>query len=438
MSDHKEPSPTVRGLNKSAQGTVFALMVLAVLLAVFLPAQLLTKFTGYTDPGGGNPVFKIHFYSYALALAFVFVLACRGPISVLSDQIAKQFGVVQFGFVVGICAAILVIRHGVGSLGYMVDTLLVAPLAIVLTGYLTPERQYKLAALIVWVVLLNAAVAIVERMLGMHLMDIIPGKGDVYFRSTAFFGEPLANALVTSAVMFVILGMQWSARRKTIALLVCFAALLSFGARGALLITSILIVTAVLSVGVISLFKGRLRLSTLAFAPWVLTLGLATIVVLMFATPLGERIVSTAYFDENAEERLDAYRVFDYLSDREILSGISAAKVNRIIATDYNIQIIENFWVILLLMLGAIMFVFFLISLIWFCYSLAARGEVLGFIAVAGFFLVASTNNSLATKSPALMLFVLAMAGCTRVFRDPKPIPKPVHYVVPRHNGLWT
>ncbi|ODS03352.1 hypothetical protein AUC71_09975 [Methyloceanibacter marginalis] len=105
------PRAPARGLSESAQRVLMALIGLALLEMLLLPNPLLTHYTGYAEPGGGNPLFKVHFYSYTLFLALLFVTANVGGIRFLSTQTSERPGVVQFAVVVMFCAAVTIARQ---------------------------------------------------------------------------------------------------------------------------------------------------------------------------------------------------------------------------------------------------------------------------------------------------------------------------------------
>jgi uncharacterized membrane protein len=69
----------------------------------------------------------------------------------------------------------------------------------------------------------------------------------------------------------------------------------------------------------------------------------------------------------------------------------------------------------MLLSMGTPVFSILVVSIFWFAYSLRKSQPVLMTFAVLIFFLVASTNNSLASKTPALTIFAAAAYGLRRL-----------------------
>lgn len=436
--DYAPPRSGVQ-IAESAQRLLMALVTFAVLQMLLLPNPLLTQLTGYAEPGGGNPIFKIHFYTYTLVLAFAFVTACAGRVRYLSHQVIERPGIVQFALVVALCSVITVSRQGVGGVAYMIDTLLAAPLAAMLALTLDEERRQKLTALIIYFVTFNAVIGIVERLASIHFIYADLDEF-AYFRATALLGHPLENAFITSSMMFLALAMPWSAWKKSFILAICMAGILAFGARSSFAVTILLGIVAGGFFGMRALFRGNMRLSTLVVAPWIALLTLAAGAALTLGTVLGERIVKLAKFDESAQVRVDSFKIFNYLNWDQILYGIDFAERNFLIDTFKDVKIIENCWIAIILMIGLVLFVVFAISLLGFLRSIArGRGAIAAF-AVLNFLIVASTSNSISTKTAALALFAIAMVGIPLATRRRSEGYEgaPVRYTVPLRDGVWS
>jgi hypothetical protein len=426
-------------LNESTQRVLMALIVLALALMLLLPSPLLAEYTDYAKPGGGNPFFKIHFYSYTLFLALLLVFACMGPVRFVSKQMQSHPGVIQFALVIMLCTAVTVALRGVGGVAYMVDTQFAAPLAAMLVFLLDENRRRKLTTLLIYFVTLNAAVGIVERLANVHLF-IGKDFDSEYFRATAFLGHPLHNALITSSMMFVVLAMPWSAWRKATVLSICMAGILAFGARSAFSTTILIGIAAALFFGGRALLRGEMRPSTLAAAPWIAVLAMAVGSALTFGTVLGERIVSLAKFEGSAQARVYAFDIFNSLNVNDILYGVDDRKIGEILELDRNVRILENCWIAILLTLGALLFIVFVLSLLGFLTSIARGRGAIAFFAILNFLLVASTSNSLSVKSPALALFAVALCGIPAAISRRRQASHGVAaaYRVPLRDGVWS
>jgi hypothetical protein len=404
---------TASRLSDSSQRLLMAFMVLALLFALLLPAPLLNEFTGYAEPGG-MPLLKFHFYTYALFLALLLVTLAVGLVRFTSEQAIEQPGVLQFAAVIVLCASLTIVRQGVSGVANMANTMLTAPLAVMLVFYLNEERRRKLTALIIGVVTINAALAICERFASTNLF-VFPNMGGFeYFRATALMGHPLENALITASMVFLVVAMPWSVWRKGFVLLICLGGILAFGARGALSSVTVVAAGAALFFGLRALLFKEMRLSTVVAIPWLSVLIVMIGAALTFGTVLGDRVVGLAKFDVSAQARVYAFRLFDYLSPSDILYGVHFAEINFLLKRDPDLNILENCWIALLLMLGAILFTIFVLSLLGFFWSMMRGRSAVVFFAVLNFVLVASTNNSLSVNTPSLLLFSVAMAGIPR------------------------
>jgi hypothetical protein len=82
----------------------------------------------------------------------------------------------------------------------------------------------------------------------------------------------------------------------------------------------------------------------------------------------------------------------------------------------------------------------FAVSLAGFLRSIAHGRGAVGAFAVLAFLLVASTSNSISTKSPSLALFAIALAGLplVRSRRAYPQVSEPVRYMVPVSDGAWS
>ncbi|HZP08107.1 VpsF family polysaccharide biosynthesis protein, partial [Methyloceanibacter sp.] len=387
----------------------------------------LNQMTGYAD-AGGMPPFKFHFYTYTLLIALVLVTFAVGLVRFVSEQAVAQPGVLQFAAVIVLCAAITILRQGMSGVANMANTMFAAPLAVMLAFYLDENRRLKLTSLIIGFVAVNAAIGVCERIAGVNLFVFPEMGGTEYFRSTALMGHPLENAFITSSVAFLVPAMPWSVARKAAVLALMLAGILAFGARSSFAVTLILGAAALLYIAAVALARGKMRVSTLAAAPWFGLLAIGAGAALALGTSLGERIVQLAKIDASAQARIDVFRLFNYLSPGDLLYGVDFAEINFLLKTYKEVAIIENCWIGLLLMLGAILFAVFAVSLLTFLRSIARGRGALAFFAVMAFLVVASTSNSLRTQTASLMIFAVALFGLpaqqkaarsTRVTFDP-------------------
>jgi hypothetical protein len=80
------------------------------------------------------------------------------------------------------------------------------------------------------------------------------------------------------------------------------------------------------------------------------------------------------------------------------------------------------------------------VSLLGFFRSIAHGRGAIALFAVLNFLLVASTSNSISTKTASLAIFAIAMLGIPLVKkrRSDAEDGEPVRYAVPLREGVWS
>jgi len=149
----------------------------------------------------------------------------------------------------------------------------------------------------------------------------------------------------------------------------------------------------------------------------------AAVVVMLF---LGQqsRIFETLRWDPSAQSRTMVLRAFDRLSMPELLFGLGPDGIGRVMEHLRSFTIltdIENFWVLLLLNFGLICWVLFVLAFGWLVWSLLSGAPAAAKVATLVFFIMVSSNNSLAVKDSSLSLFVVAMMGAAAYARLADP-----------------
>ena len=116
--------------------------------------------------------------------------------------------------------------------------------------------------------------------------------------------------------------------------------------------------------------------------------------------------------------RTRIWNVFDYMSDQGILVGVSPADITDLmfrLGLSGPGETIENFWLYMLVQLGVVGFLPFLVAMLCIMGWLWRSSTGAMRLSVAIFFISASSNNSLASKSIALSMLVVAVALTRRL-----------------------
>ena len=261
----------------------------------------------------------------------------------------------------------------------------------------------------------NSTVAIGEYLLKARLLpSITEQSGNDFFRPWALLGHPLLNATLTMALLPAITLLPWPkpARLGLAALL--FTAALAFGGRSALVFGTLIYGAAVAVV----LFRKTVRSGFTYFeltgGGLAFALGASALALVVAFTGLGERIFGNLIWDQSANVRAEVWRAFDYLRGADWWIGMAPTQIDKValaMGLDPKFEAIENFWIYMYLQFGAIGFVPFIVGLFSLIALMLKTATPAMRAAVVMFFLVASTANSLSSKSVSLTLVALVSIG---------------------------
>ncbi|GAB3350035.1 exopolysaccharide biosynthesis protein VpsF [Arachidicoccus ginsenosidivorans] len=390
------------------------LILLFSFFSLFVFTPLLNKL-GYLGGDTGPAYFKILPSTYIIALSFVFVLFAKAG-DFWSILYRKKYGFT----LLALCLVLwmyVVLENRTNSISFMADTLIAsAMLAIILPKY---DRKLNIAVqrLILAFFVIDCLFAVVERLLSHNFfpplyLNVLTIYYEQAFRSTALLGHPLNNALN----LIVIMGFIYLSRvkYKNLLLLLGMVGLLCFGSRGAIYgFISLTCLHYIIYRYLYNRNTFNVIGSTNKFYTYLYFIfGGLTLIVLLFYTHFGDRLLSVSVYDEgSAGARVRILAILDYVNAHEILWGLSSHRID-ILKTRLDLEIIENFWLQWVLRFGLVFTFLLFISITALLYNRLYYlyiNERLYLIAL--FFLVASTNNSLATSTGAISTFILCTAG---------------------------
>jgi hypothetical protein len=378
-----------------------------------LSGQLLNSIYPYSDPGGMF-VGKIHPASFIVLVGVILLVVQQGFVRTIHEYTHRQLWVLQFVGTITLIAIINVIRFGTGGAAYLVDTFLTAAFTLLLVERLLTEERYRIAELILLFVFFNSLLTIAELLFRTNLIPHHNEIGAAYFRAAGVFGHPLTNGLVTAPLLPLLLLTKWSRLKKAVVAAAYMLSILASGARGALII-GVPIFLSALSLGMVEkLWRGRLRSDIGTAIPWAVMMGIGLFAYLLTETSFGARFMERGLHDENATVRINAFNLLSYLSADELWRGIDTSYYQFLISKYPDLEIIENFWINLLVSFGVPIFIIFVVSFTCFFLGLRKGCGVEATLAIVSFMLVASTNNSLSTKCAALTIFVIVAYGLSR------------------------
>ncbi len=415
-------------INRSGMISVAAAwMCLAGLFLHILISEPLLVAHQFRIAGEGGAFYeKIHPGSWLIFLSLVFLLTRLGNPLRDAARVLMLEPVLSAMLLIDILVyAYTIIRGGTAGTAFMIETHLTAATTAVVMAFV-PVRTARQAILIfIALATLNSFIGIAESLGRFRIFSYDPSWSvmkEMSFRSSALLGHPLVNAIFTLLALFITADARLKLWLKLPAVAIMYISLIPFGGRTAFLFCtlSILFFCAIRAVDFYR--KNSLTvMQTLLFAGATLILPIVffSSIFVLLNTNMGDRLLHHAVWDESAGARVLALKALNLMTNEELIFGISHAQIDEI-AVKIGLAIptadIENPWLLLLMNFGAIFFVLWLLCTLAFVFRLL-RGQTLGpMLAVIGYYVVASTENSFGRKDVNYMLmagFILCVAAAT-------------------------
>ncbi|ENM5751983.1 exopolysaccharide biosynthesis protein VpsF [Vibrio mimicus] len=394
-----------------SERTLTQWLILTVLSAFLLGAYLLENMGIQYVSEGGNPLLKIHVYSYLSMGAFALLTLRFGFLSFIRTlrEIRKGWWIAIFSIITVIVYGFM--RFGTSGLAYLIDAIFIPLLLVPVVNCLSKENKERLLTIIAYLLFINSCIAIVEFILGQSVIAVEIGSF-AFFRSTAFLSHPLNNALITATLTPIL--MHYTRIPATLYVSVVILALFAFGGRAALgifLLGNFLMVLPLLRD-----FLGKgVRYHKLKFAYLQALVYFSFIIVLLILvlSPIGDRILSKLYLDTSAEARLDVFILLEQLSISEWMFGASQGLLNDI-AFYIGINVVENYLIGWVLNFGILGCLCLLLATYIVPSKLVSHQSQAAKIALLSFILISLTNNALTVKTPAMMLLMVVLVCCYR------------------------
>lgn len=381
------------------------LTVTALLLRLFVPNLLLDLFVSYTSEGG-NFLVKFHLAAYAIVLVLFGSLFARPFVLQGSDIALFKSFIVCSGLIVCL-TAFIVVTNGFGATGFLIDTYLIAMLAGLLLISQSREARYRIGEIILIVMILSAALGIVEMVFQQRLMPF--SEGEPVFRPTGLTGHPLSLGSQTVLAIGFLTLTRWRLWIKVAIVLVLFVGLAAAGARLAMLAGAAQIVLLLYFSSWSGLSKQQEKKIKFFAILFVLILG-SVLIVGLFAAGFLSRF-GGSLFDENFMARVRIYQVFSLVTWRDIFSGMDANVLLALVREKLDLPFIESAPVYIILTLGLPAALGFTYIIVKYFRALLMEVPVQAKIAGLTYIIVNLSNNGLATKTPDIIfLTVLVVA----------------------------
>jgi hypothetical protein len=174
----------------------------------------------------------------------------------------------------------------------------------------------------------------------------------------------------------------------------------------------------------------------------LISFGALALLPVASAMGFGQRLTGHLYWDTSAQVRLSQWNVIAELTCTELFFGIRREELIALLTPLWlsdGVEVIENFWLLMFVSLGAIGSLFFIAGFTALLVVFWQRTHLNGRILLVSTVAAASTSNSLGHKSPLLVILVAALAS----LMEPKVSPdRPTARLesgakITKARGLW-
>jgi hypothetical protein len=401
----------------------FILALLSIVTILVISANTLVQLGVRYSGLGGNPLVKIHPATYlAVFAAMAALTGGRQQGLGLGYLFSKTPALLVFFCTTVFCALYSVANVGATGAGVYIDTYLSAGCLALATMGANDRQRAIIARVVLTICIINVFIALAESIRQEHFIPMqldgknvaeLEGAGD--FRPAALYGHPLAGAMATSFGMFLFLTLDMGFLAASICFGILGVGLLAFGGRAALVVTVGLIAGRTVITLARDSFQRRVNGRLLGASGLAMVIMLPLSAYLLSATPIGERIVNSWYYDASAEVRVDQWSVLDHLTTRETLFGTPEARLEQVY---YQVGLngVENPFILLFLNLGIIGLPVFATGLLAFGVYLYRTSPNSGWLLFAAM-LILSGSNSIGVKAPDLLVLTACAMGMPRRYQ---------------------
>lgn len=217
---------------------------------------------------------------------------------------------------------------------------------------------------------------------------------DWEFRSYAFFAHPLMNAMIVCVVMSFMLISDMHMKYKLLLFMLGYTSLWCFNARGATMVTSILMIPYLL----LSLYRSKMKNKK-----WIYLILITFAIVfawLIFTTSLGGRLlIGDELMDGSAQTRVDVFSFYQFLKPIQLWFG----SPDLYLFVMYKLQAggVEN-GVITMILREGIIFTALILMLLFHIQrrQIAILGKYSRWWLLAIFYIIGTMNPNLSSALP--------------------------------------
>jgi hypothetical protein len=417
-----------------------------VFLRIVMSDPVLTFFHLDTPPNqvGGNFFVKIHPGAYFILMSFLILIFSSGKPLRQIVQTFNQFKI--YGSMLGLYIILLIywtIRSPVGE-GMLIDTHMTVPIAAIVLSY-TPRSYCRIGInFFVFITVVNSFIGIGESFTRTRIFTFDPTwvvLKEANFRASALLGHPLNNATFTCLGLLSCMAMDYKRVVKSICAIIYMASLVAFGGRAALILSFVSLVPIAIDAireqaKTMNLIKMCFVIAAVLTVPVIIIAGM----YMLLNSDMGERLMAFSSFnDSSASARVLVLHVFDHMSIDDVLFGVPSDRIEDIawqVGLTLPLSDIENPWILMFMLLGAIMFCFWLPMTILFAWKLMKDKPFALKVTVMAYYITVSTSNSFGRKD-SLYTIMTAVVICAARALELSAIKQQQEALLPPKQPLW-
>ena len=396
-----------------------SLVTILAVLVLFLVSPKVLQWIGLPyATSGGSALAKFHPATFLSLLALMLWALAIGPGRLLARSAVLRPGLVAFAFAI-LLLSFQVIAVQKLPVSAIADTF-VLPLALFVSlTALQRSANRRLATTLHILFFANSAIGYFEYFTGLRLTPYFQGNEIITYdwRSTALFGHPLSNALLTGAYLLVLsgpAGRRFDTPLRAFLIVFNLGAMAGFGGRAATVVVLALLalrgIVALLSAVAGRRFARR-DLVTIAVAATLLGTFGTLIVMSGFLDSFLDRFQND---HGSAGTRIAMFHVFD---GGTWFDFIFAPDLTHIMANQQRLGLsiaIESFVVAFVAYYGLATTVLFFAGLAAFSGEILRATSAAALLPLGYYFAVSSTSTGIANKSidfAMLMVMLLILLG---------------------------
>lgn len=405
---------------------IHTLALIALALMMFISPMMLTMIGWNYDAPGGAGLTRFHPATYAVLVLYLAIALRDGnPLTSVLDAFNADyrlwlfFGVWMLLFYHGI------VNQSLPAAG-LIDTFLLPLLVLQILVRLSPATRGAMVGLLHVGFALNALLGIVEFLSGWRLTPYVAGGVHITddWRSTAFIGHPLGNALMTGCYTLILLlgGGFLKGWHRHAMIGLQLVGMMVFGGRASLVLLILATMIALMKAVLRFLAGEKLPLRHVALLAFLVP-ALIGVAGALFEFGFFDKLILRFIEDKgSANARIVMFELFRGFTVPELLFGphqLNLAHYVHIYRLEFGI---ESLWVAFVLFYGLLPSVLFFIGLLFFLFAVTARCQGRSWVVIGYFFLINSTFLGIAGKTIGFAMMCLFLV-LLLPYRKPQQIP---------------